>query len=247
MSELAEIANNTIAIKEDSTKPKVSLSFELNRSHILKLTKVSAEIIETLVTEVKPKEGKKKDEKKDEDKKDEDNKTDDDKKDESKESEEKKEGDTPDKKEDEPKDGEKKPEADAVVEEPKKEYKTTKVPHTYSVAIKEKLHSVNLLDDNQVKEAKARIRALEKRDEDKFKNESAKNTFETLIYEFRGFLNEEENNAFTEEKDREAHIEKTRTEEEWLDDEGSNAGYKVYQDRTYDLKSKYSKIKNLKL
>lgn len=167
LSELAEIANNTIAIKEDSTKPKVSLSFELNRSHILKLTKVSAEIIETLVTEIKPKvEDKKKDEKKDEDKK-----TDDDKKEESKDetkSEEKKEDAA---KEGETKEGEKKPEAEAETEavaEPKKEYKTTKVPHTYSVAIKEKLHSVNLLDESQVKEAKARIRALEKRDEDKF-------------------------------------------------------------------------------
>jgi len=98
-----------------------------------------------------------------------------------------------------------------------------------------------------VKKAKLRIRALEKRDEDKLKNESAKNTFETLIYEFRGFLNEDENAAFVEAKDRDSHIEKTRAEEEWLDEDGSNAGYKAYQERTYDLKSKYSKIKNLKL
>lgn len=88
---------------------------------------------------------------------------------------------------------------------------------------------------------------LEKRDDDKERNESAKNTFETLIYEFRGFLNEDENAKYVEEKAREEHIEKTRAEEEWLDDAGSDAGYKAYQDRAYDMRTKYSKIKNLKL
>jgi len=50
---------------------------------------------------------------------------------------------------------------------------------------------------------------LEKRDEDKLKNEDAKNTFETLIYAFRGWLNDDDNSAYVEEKDKEAHIEKT--------------------------------------
>ena len=68
-----------------------------------------------------------------------------------------------------------------------------------------------------------------------------------MIYEFRGFLNEDENNAFSEEKDREAHLEMTRAEEEWLDDDGSNAGHKEYSSRTFKMKSKYTKIKSLKL
>lgn len=137
LSELAEIANNTIAIKEDSTKPKVSLSFELNRSHILKLIKVSAEIVETRVEEIKPK----KEEKKEEDKKADDKKDDKDAKTESK--EEPKSDDT---KTDEKKEEAKKEEP--KVEEPKKEFKTSKVPHTYSVIIKEKLNGVRLLDED---------------------------------------------------------------------------------------------------
>jgi len=137
LSELAEIANNTIAIKEDSTKPKVSLSFELNRSHILKLIKVSAEIVETRVEEIKPK----KEEKKEEDKKADDKKDDKDAKTESK--EEPKSDDT---KTDEKKEEAKKEEP--KVEEPKKEFKTSKVPHTYSVTIKEKLNGVRLLDED---------------------------------------------------------------------------------------------------
>ena len=199
----------------------------MNRSHILKLVKVSAEIVETRVEEIKPKkEDKKADDKKDE-KKEEDKKADDKKDDKADaKTESKEEPKSEDKKTEEKKEEDKKEEP--KVEEPKKEFKTSKVPHTYSVIFKEKLNGVRLLDEDQIRAAKTRIRALEKRDEDKFRNEEAKNTFETLIYEFRGFLNEDENNAYSEEKDREAHIEKTRAEEEWLDDEGSDAGYKLY-------------------
>jgi hypothetical protein len=137
LSELAEIANNTIAIKEDSTKPKVSLSFELNRSHILKLIKVSAEIIETRVEEIKPK----KEEKKEEDKKTDDKKDDKDAKTESKEEPKSEDTKTDEKKEEAKKE-------EPKVEEPKKEFKTSKVPHTYSVIIKEKLNGVRLLDED---------------------------------------------------------------------------------------------------
>jgi hypothetical protein len=130
-----------MAMKDGSTKPKVSLSFELNRSHILRLTKVSAEIIETKIEEVTPKKEEKK-EKKDEEKE------------EKKEEETAKEGEDSEKKEEsteeakseepvkEGEDAEKK-----VEEEPKKEFKTSTVPHTYPCAIKEKMHSVNLLDE----------------------------------------------------------------------------------------------------
>lgn len=50
-----EVANNTIARKENSTKPKVSLSFELSRSGLLLLNKVEAKIEETYIVEEKPK------------------------------------------------------------------------------------------------------------------------------------------------------------------------------------------------
>jgi hypothetical protein len=136
LNELAEIANNTVAIKEDSTKPKVSLSFELNRSHILKLTKVSAEITETVVEEIKPpkKEEIKTEDKKDEDKKESESEKKEEAKDETK-TEDKKDGDAKDgeAKTDDKSEEKKEPEA-----EPKKEYKTTKVPHTYPVSFKEK-------------------------------------------------------------------------------------------------------------
>ena len=40
------------------------------------------------------------------------------------------------------------------------------------------------------------MRWLEKRDEDKFKTEKAKNDFETVIYALRDWVNEDENVPF---------------------------------------------------
>jgi hypothetical protein len=42
-----DVANNDIAKKEETTPPKVSLSFELHRSHIFTLTKVEVKMEET--------------------------------------------------------------------------------------------------------------------------------------------------------------------------------------------------------
>jgi len=62
------------------------------------------------------------------------------------------------------------------------------VPHTYTISHNETLHGVRLLSKESKKAALARIKALEKRDNDKFKTDEAKNTFESLIYEFRTWL-----------------------------------------------------------
>lgn len=44
--------------------------------------------------------------------------------------------------------------------------------------------------------ARERMRWLEKRDEDKFKTEKAKNDFESVIYALRDWVNEDENLPF---------------------------------------------------
>lgn len=79
-----------------------------------------------------------------------------------------------------------------------------------------------------MKAAKKRIKALEKRDEDKHKNDEAKNTYETDLYAFRGWLNEDENAAYISEKDKDEQLESLVKAEDWLDEDGSEAGYKVY-------------------
>lgn len=55
LEEIDGIANNEIAKKEGSTTPKVSLSFELTRSHLLKINKAEVKIEEYVREEIKPK------------------------------------------------------------------------------------------------------------------------------------------------------------------------------------------------
>jgi hypothetical protein len=49
VEDLDDIASSEMAKKEDSTTPKVSLSFELSRSHLLTLNKAEVKIDETVV------------------------------------------------------------------------------------------------------------------------------------------------------------------------------------------------------
>lgn len=49
---LDEIGKNEVALKEGSTKPKVTLNFELTRSHLFKLKSASATIDEKIIEEV---------------------------------------------------------------------------------------------------------------------------------------------------------------------------------------------------
>jgi hypoxia up-regulated 1 len=92
-----------------------------------------------------------------------------------------------------------------------------------------------LLSKDAIKDAKKRISALEKRDEDKLKNEQAKNDFETLIYGFRDWLNDSDNDQFITKSEKNEQLTNLETESEWLYDEGDDAGFKEYQKRGYEL------------
>ena len=102
------------------------------------------------------------------------------------------------------------------------------------------------LNDDQIAAAKKRIKALEKRDDEKKLTDEAKNSFESLIYEFRAFLQDDDCEAFVSDEDRMELVKKTGDFEDWLYDDGSDVGYKVYQEKHYDLLADYSKIKNRK-
>lgn len=45
------------------------------------------------------------------------------------------------------------------------------------------------------------MKYFEKRDEDKLKTDKAKNEFESIIYSFRGWLNEDSNAPYFEKSD----------------------------------------------
>ena len=129
-------------------------------------------------------------------------------------------------------------------EEPEKEYKEVKVPHQFPVAVEEELHGARVLTKDQLKAAKDRIKALEKRDTDKRMTDEAKNSYESLIYEFRAWLREEANEKYVTEEDREAKLAMLEEAEDWLYEAGADVGYKTYQEKQYGLmadKTKFDK------
>ena len=219
LDEITDIAKNEIAVKEGSTKPKLTLKFELNRSHLLSIEKAEIKIDELVRTEV-PK-----------------NKT---LKSNSTENAEGSMEAAAEGKETENTQDEKVVE-EAVVEEPVFEEKV--VPHVYPLVANQTLHGNRLLNKDQIKAAKDRIKALEKRDSDKFKTDQAKNTFEALVYEFRTWLNEEENQVYESKDEIEKLVDKCNKGEDWLYEAGEDVGFKEYQTKGYDLQGAYSKLK----
>lgn len=53
------MATNDVSLKEGSSKPKISLSFELTRSGLVQLNKAEAKVDELYIVEEKPKKVKK--------------------------------------------------------------------------------------------------------------------------------------------------------------------------------------------
>ena len=219
----------------------MSLNFELSRSHLFKLRSASVSIDEKVIEEIIP---EKKEEKKEEGKEDEDG--------EEKETEEgSAEGDSEGSEsgEEEKADETEKTEESAEESEGEaveKEYREYTDTHTFTLEPEELLHGARLLNKDQIKEARKRITNLDKRDENKKLTDEAKNSFESLIYEFRDFLRDESNFMYVKESDRDSLMEKLETSEEWLYDDGSDVGYKVYQEKSYDLMTDYSKFKKRK-
>ena len=215
LDDLEDIAENSIAKKENSTLPKVSLQFELSRSHILQLNKAEAKIDEQVRQPIKQ------------------NKT---------------SNDT--KKTNSTKSEEEKPESsnktDEAAADEDIQYEDKTITHTYPITPNETLHGLRLLNKEQKNAAKSRIKALEKRDSDKFKTDEAKNTFEALIYEFRGWLQDDSNAVYVQESERETLIAKCNSGEDWIYEAGSDVSYKEYQTKSYDLQGAYSKLKTRK-
>ena len=78
------------------------------------------------------------------------------------------------------------------------------------------------------KAALARIKALEKRDNDKLKTDEAKNTFEALIYEFRSWLQNDENAVYETKDEIESLLDQCNGSEDWLYEAGAEVSYKEY-------------------
>lgn len=166
LPELDTIATNEVATKEGSTKPKVSLNFELSRSHLFKLKSATVTMDEKIIEEVIPE--KKVEEKEEKEKEGSDESGDEGSNEEGTEETEKSEEAT--------EESENKEESEDKEEEPvEKEYRERIETHSYTLEIDETLHGVRLLNKDQIKEARKRLVNLEKRDDDKKLTDEAKN------------------------------------------------------------------------
>ena len=151
--------------KESTSRPKVSLSFELSRSHLFQLLSTKVNVDETVMEEVVKVLEKKSEPVADEA---------DDAVSDAEEPAESEEGT-----EAEPvkEDGESAAETEAAQEE--KEYVEKVVPHVFSVDdIVENLPGLRLMSKEQKKDARQRIKALHQRDKDKMMADEAKNKYE---------------------------------------------------------------------
>ena len=237
LTDIDSIMDKDVMKKESTTRPKVSLSFELSRSHLFRLISAKVNAVETKMEEVvKDDKADKKKGKKDE-------------KEDKEEGEEEKEGDDiADEVSDSAKDAsdaeddpvksksdsesesdagaekvEDEGEVDAEAEpEAEKEYKEVTVPHTFTVEnITESTIGARLLDDDMLKAARKRITVLDKRDKDKQMADDAKNTYEGQIYSLRDWLRDEDNFKYAGEEEREALLKKLDEGEEWLYEDGA--------------------------
>ena len=92
-----------------------------------------------------------------------------------------------------------------------------------------------------MKNARERLRWYKKRDEDKERNDIARNEYESLVYKMREWLREEENEAYVLETEREDRITYLNEMEDWLYDDGSDANYTVLEKKRKDLDTDFSK------
>lgn len=95
------------------------------------------------------------------------------------------------------------------------------------------------LTQEQMKNTRERLRWYKKRDEDKERNDFARNEYESLVYKMREWLREEENEAYVLETEREDRITYLNEMEEWLYEDGSDANYTVLEKRHKELKKDF--------
>ena len=113
--------------------------------------------------------------------------------------------------------------------------------------IKKEYHGITTLSKEQLQKAKDRLRAFERRDEEKMKTDKAKNDFESVIYSMREWLTDDENNAYVQSSESDELMTRLSQEEDWLlEGEGDKASHQEYSKRYNELNSKLQNYKSRK-
>lgn len=194
LADLGKLIDDQNLAEKNTTRPKVSLAFELTRSHLFQLNSAKINYEETTVEEIIVEKKEEKKEKKDEEEGDKAaEETDDAQADEAS-------TDATEEKTEETADAETEVEAEA---EPEKEYKQVVTPKTFTCHdIRDTPYNVRLLSDDQKKDAKKRIKELDQRDKDKQMADEAKNSYESMIYALRDWLRDDVNEKYVDETEK---------------------------------------------
>lgn len=222
---LDEIAASDLLKKDNVTRPRVSLHFELTRTGLLQLNKVDAKVEETYWQEITPPQNKTK-KSKASSKSDNTSTTSNDTSSSSNTTEE-----TP-------------------IEPPKPEkvQKKRNIPYSLN-RIDRVVYGPASLTKEQIQKAKERLRWFEKRDEEKAKTDKAKNDFESVIYAMRAWVSEypEHLQYIGTSDDQDAILANLSTAEEWLlDGDGEFATYVEYNEKFEELDKVFQTLKSRK-
>ncbi|KAL7534489.1 hypothetical protein ACHAXR_006880 [Thalassiosira sp. AJA248-18] len=241
--------------------PKVSLQFELDTSGLTQLIKAEAVVEEIVMVEEEVEVEDEEEESaaaadddgaKADNAKADDAKANDDKKDDA----ETKEGDddaAAAEKDGEAKD-EKKEESDDKKEEEKTEKKKKKTKMVQKEKKKKHVRTLKVNSYNVgtirpyspeiMAESKAKLETLAQADKERMMLEEAKNNYESYMYFIRNKLidDEEEIAKVSNEEQREALRQSAEDAEEWMFDEGFNAGLETYEEKIVELKAPAEKM-----
>jgi len=84
---------------------------------------------------------------------------------------------------------------------------------------------------------------LDKRDEEKFKLDEAKNNFEAILYSFRDWVQNEENIPFVGEERQEEILKEIMEHLDWLDyGDSDTATYKDFNEKFVKLRTEKNKL-----
>lgn len=216
---IEQAVKEQINMERNVTKPKVSLSFELSRSHLFKFLKAEGKVEETYDFNVSVKVNDTKNETSSEETASDDSSS------------------------DNSTNSTKKPQA--VRYETVTEQRTRS--HTIPLYnIEKNFTGQPMLTFEQHQKAAKRLRWYQERDSEKIRTDKAKNDFESVIYAFRDWLRDDDNVPFVGEKQAETHIEALGQEEQWLEGDGDQSTFDEYTQRHNRLNGEFVKFKERK-
>lgn len=134
-----------------------------------------------------------------------------------------------------------------VTETVKSGDKSEKKDQSYALDVRTTLYGPQPMTKQEKKSAKELFETFEERDKATKKLEEMRNTYETLIYNSRDWINNDDNDKFfVDSKEKSSFLDLIDAEEEWMDNYGYDETLPVYKERKAELDTEVKKFKRRK-